>query len=109
MQQVRYNTMYRLKNKERALYVDFYTVQGQRLLIANPLRSSSYSIMFPDPNSNLGQNPIPDKATVELKFYNEVTEEPKGYAYSTAKDEKNEYLFCSPTLGDRLPLTLRYK
>lgn len=68
--------------------------------------------MFPHPNSNLDKDPIPDKATVSLRFYEMQTEERKGYTYAIAKDAKNQYLFCSQdhdNYGDQIMLTPRYK
>ena len=104
--------MYRLKNKERGLYVDFHVAQGHRLLSANPLRPSTYCVMFPHPYNSFDSDTIPDKATVSLEFHEIQTAERKGYAYPVAKDAKNQYLFCSQDYdpyGLQMLLTLKYE
>ena len=67
--------------------------------------------MFPNPNGSIEDNPIPDKATVYLRFYEKVPDEKRGYAFAMAKDAKNAYLFCSSdhaSFGNQMMLTIRY-
>ncbi|KAM0345444.1 hypothetical protein ACHAPU_006371 [Fusarium lateritium] len=94
---VKYNTWYRLRNRERGLYVDYHNAQDHKLLRANPARSQAYGIVFTDPNGSIETNVIPDKATVHMVFYDYKNKARSGYMYTRAEVNDREYLFCSMT------------
>ncbi|KAL5588250.1 hypothetical protein FOBRF1_014778 [Fusarium oxysporum] len=89
--QLRYNTRYRLKNRETGLYVDYHFQQGYRFLFGNPTRSKTYFISFKSGESSTNTDVIPNNARAYLSF--EVDE--PGLVYPCATDGKRWYLFCS--------------
>ncbi|KAF4992924.1 hypothetical protein FGRMN_6868 [Fusarium graminum] len=110
--EVRYNTKYRLRNKERGLYVDYHWAQSHRILGANPVRSNTYGLVFTNPSGSIETNIIPDKATVHMMFYEYKNDERLGYMYTRAEVNDREYLFCSlpgTGPGQEKKMTITYR
>ncbi|KAF5672305.1 membrane attack complex component perforin [Fusarium heterosporum] len=95
--EIKYNTKYRLINKERGLYFDYHWAQYHRIVGANPIRSTTMAIVFTDPNGSIETTAIPNKATVHMVFYEYDNNDRIGYVYTRAEVNDREYLFCSKT------------
>ncbi|RGP67536.1 membrane attack complex component perforin [Fusarium longipes] len=110
--EIRYNTKYRVRNKERGLYIDYHWAQYHRLIAANAVRSTTYGIGFTNSDGSLETNVIPDKAKVHIVFYEYENDERLGYMYTRVENKDREYLFCSKTEtapGQEREMTITYQ
>ncbi|KJZ71839.1 hypothetical protein HIM_08767 [Hirsutella minnesotensis 3608] len=110
--EVKYNTQYRLRNKENGLYVDYTWQQYFRFVFGNTARSDSRFIAFKDPKGSTSTDVIPDGSTVYVRFYEVDGKEVLGYMYVCAQDKDYAYLAASKPKADdkdEAKLVIRYK
>ncbi|KAM4057619.1 MAC/Perforin domain-containing protein [Hirsutella rhossiliensis] len=93
--EVKYNTKYRLRNRESGLYVSYIWEQYFRFVYSNVTRSNTRFIAFKDPKGSTSMDAIPDGSTVHVRFYEYKDDEVLGYLFVCAQDKDYAYLAAS--------------
>ncbi|RCI16573.1 hypothetical protein L249_2920 [Ophiocordyceps polyrhachis-furcata BCC 54312] len=111
--EVKYNTKYRLRNKESGLYINYFWEQYVRFLCSSSGRSATTRfIAFKDPRGSIiSTDVIPDGTTVHIRFYEVKDGEVLGYLIVCLEDKDYAYLGVSkPEDDDKMAakLVIRY-
>ncbi|RDA84916.1 hypothetical protein CP532_0448 [Ophiocordyceps camponoti-leonardi (nom. inval.)] len=114
MKEVKYNTKYRLRNRESGLYVNYFWEQYLRFVYSSTSRAETTRfIAFKNPKGSVSTDVIPDGSTVHVRFYEVKDGEVLGYLGVCAQDKDNyAYLAVSkPEEDDKnaAKLVIRYK
>ncbi|KAF4946005.1 hypothetical protein FGADI_11508 [Fusarium gaditjirri] len=91
--QLRFGALYRLRNKERGLYVDSHYNQGYRFMFGNPDRASTFFLSFQDGSNIVNTGVIPEGALVRILCYDSDTSRRSvSDVYACARDIKEWWL-----------------
>ncbi|RDA89511.1 hypothetical protein CP533_3920 [Ophiocordyceps camponoti-saundersi (nom. inval.)] len=111
MKDVRYNTKYRLRNKETGMFLSYFWHQEFRFAYSSAHRSPVRFIAFKDPKGSTSTDVIPDGSAVTVRFYEVKDGEVLGYLLVAAVDNEYAYLGASKpddTSKNEVKLIVRY-